>query len=353
LSHANAFSHLRLFAAALVLYSHHFALWGRPEPGTLGVSLGGLGVAIFFGISGYLVSRSIEQDPSALNFLWRRALRIMPGLTANVVFCAVLVGGVLTTLPLHDYFSHENFASYFWNLAFSPRYALPAVLVDAPMPYAVNGSLWTLPFEVLAYLLLATLMAVFGGRPLRWAVPLLLVVSIAVAVQWRPVDPVVVYYNDLRHVPRFMGYFLAGSCIALWNDRLPRLHVLVWLLGLYAVFDDAVIRQAIMILAIPLMAVVVGEYRPSHVLRNDVSYGLYLYAYPVQQSLIALAKPLGFWMTMLLAFAITTVLAYGSWRLVEQPALRLKPRRKMAAGGATVLVDDSVAETRLQQREGS
>ncbi len=328
MSHANAFSHLRLFAAALVLYSHHFALWGRPEPGALGMSLGGLGVAIFFGISGYLVSKGVEHDTSAMRFLWRRALRIFPGLTVNVIFCAVVIGGVLTTLPLREYFAHEHFFGYFWNLAFSPRFALPAVLVDAPIPYAVNGSLWTLPFEVLAYLLMAALIAVLGGRPLRWAAAGLLFVSIVLTWNWKPAEAVVFHDNDLRHVPKFLGYFLAGACIALWDQHIPRLPTLVWLLGLYAVFDNAAVRQTLLILTVPLMAVHAGEMRPRHVLREDVSYGMYLYAYPVQQFLIAMARPLGFWATMLLAFAITAAFAYASWRLIEKPALKLKPRRQ-------------------------
>jgi len=90
----NVFSHLRLVAAALVLYSHHFALWGQPEPQALGLTLGLIGVSLFFGISGYLVTQSLMQDASATRFLWRRLLRIMPGLTLNTLFFAALLGGM-------------------------------------------------------------------------------------------------------------------------------------------------------------------------------------------------------------------------------------------------------------------
>lgn len=330
MTHDNAFSHLRLFAAALVLFSHQFALWGRPEPSALGLTLGTWGVAIFFGISGYLVTQSLAQDPNATRFLWRRALRVTPGLALNTLFCAVLLGAWLSSLPAADYFVHEQFRAYFWNLAFSPRYALPGVFDTVPMPHVVNGSLWTLPFEMLAYLGLAGLL-LLGLRPLRWVLPLMLVLALTAAVLWQPAQPVLVWANDLRHLPRFMALFLVGACLALWQNRIRRLPCLLGLLLAYAAFDQAMVRLTLLTLMLPLAAVLVGSLQlaPHRVLRNDLSYGLYLYAFPVQQTLIALAAPLGLWATLVLAFVIALALAFVSWHGVERPALGLKPRRRV------------------------
>jgi peptidoglycan/LPS O-acetylase OafA/YrhL len=328
MSHSNWFDHARLFAALLVLYSHHFALWGRHEPSLLGLSLGAIGVAIFFAISGYLVSKSLQADLNPLRFLYRRALRIMPGLTVNTLFCMLVIGVWLTPLALPDYFRHPQFIDYLYNLLFQPRFALPGVFAQAPYPYAVNGSLWTLPFEVLGYVVLAVA-ALLVGRQLRWFVPSALIAAALGAVLWTPSVPVVVLDNDLRHIPRFMAYFFVGASLAFWEHRIPRNRLLVLLLLSYALVEHFHFRQVVTVFLLPLLAVhlALRPLSPSLALRNDLSYGMYLYAFPVQQTVIAMAAIAGFWGTMGLALAITAALALLSWRFIERPALRLKPTR--------------------------
>lgn len=339
LSHqGNSFTYVRLVAAAMVLFAHHYALWGLHEPGLLGRSFGPLGVNIFFGISGYLVALNLERDGSPWRFAARRLLRIMPGLTVNVIFCAVVVGAWLSTLPLADYFAHPDFRGYFWNLLFRPMFALPAVLADARVPYAINGSLWTLPFEMFAYLVLAVLLLV-GARSLRWTVPTLLVFSLIAAALWRPAEQVVFWANDLRFVPLFTASFLVGTTLALWRDRIPRQSLLLWLLVLYAVSEGELARLLVGTVLVSVAAVHVGSQplRIERTLANDCSYGLYLYAFPVQQALIAKAGTWGFWPTMALAFVITGILATLSWWLVEKPALRWKPSRGVSAVSPPVM----------------
>jgi peptidoglycan/LPS O-acetylase OafA/YrhL len=325
----NGFDHVRLFAALCVLYSHHFALWGRPEPGTLIGSYGGLGVAIFFALSGYLVSSSFAADPHAGRFIARRLLRIMPGLAANVLLCALLLGPLLTSLAVAAYLTHPQTHEFVLsNLAFSPRFALPGVFAQAPSGPAVNGSLWTLPFEMAAYLLLAALGTLLGPRRLRWACPLLGVVAAAVAVGWQPANPVVVWDNDLRHLPRFLTYFFVG-CVLAQVDR--RWLDSRWILALPVAFvlvQHDIARHLIGVVLTLSLAIHVGRHpMPERfALRHDRSYGVYLYAYPVQQWVIAKLGALGFWPTMALALLITWVCAGLSWRLIESPMLRFKPR---------------------------
>ena len=99
----NNFDFIRLVAALLVLVSHQFALQGLPEPGVQGLySLGGLGVLVFFSISGYLVAQSWLNDPHWLRFAARRLLRIVPGLLVVMVACTFILGPVLTHLSLTE-----------------------------------------------------------------------------------------------------------------------------------------------------------------------------------------------------------------------------------------------------------
>ncbi|MGO4377458.1 acyltransferase family protein [Pseudoduganella sp. RAF53_2] len=104
-AHDNAFDVLRMTAAAAVLYSHSFPLLGLPEPEPLpGLTWGRLAVAVFFGISGFLVAQSWESDSHGLRFLARRALRIFPGLLVLALLSALVLGPAVTVLPLAGIF---------------------------------------------------------------------------------------------------------------------------------------------------------------------------------------------------------------------------------------------------------
>ena len=152
----NNFDFVRLVAASMVLYSHHFILAGRPEePKVFGIiSFGHLAVVMFFSLSGYLVTQSWQSDPHIFRFAMRRILRIWPALAAAVIFCALILGPLVTSSPLIDYFENGGTWSYFKNLIIPRAFHLPGVFENNPYPLSVNGSLWTIPIEVLCYMVL-------------------------------------------------------------------------------------------------------------------------------------------------------------------------------------------------------
>jgi peptidoglycan/LPS O-acetylase OafA/YrhL len=324
----NAFDHVRLGAAFMVLYSHHFALWGLPEPATLGGTVGHLGLGIFFSLSGYLVSISLASDPHAGRFLMRRVLRILPGLTVNVLFCVFILGLALTRLPLADYLRHPTTQAFFLNLLFSPRFALPGVMENAPHPFAINGSLWTLPFELLGYLVLAA-GGVVLGRKVRWICPILAALCAALSVLWQPSEPLVVWANDLRHVPSFLAWFFAGATLAHVGANWLQIRHLAVLLAAFVLIPHSVVQQVLTILIVPLLTLCLGQQPVARqfALKRDCSYGVYLYAFPIQQLIITELGGIGFWASMVLAALLTWTCARLSWSLVEEPMLRFKPRR--------------------------
>ena len=185
----NRFDILRLLAAWLVLFSHCFPLGARPnsEPlaSTLGIdTLGGVGVAIFFVLSGYLVTLSVERSPNLLEFARRRVLRIYPGLVAICLLCVLVLGPLLTMLPQAVYWHHGLTWSYLQTAsAWIIQYPLPGVFTSNPLPMAVNGALWSLPYEISCYLALALLSLLPG--PLRFKTPLA-AVGLAVVLLVRP-----------------------------------------------------------------------------------------------------------------------------------------------------------------------
>lgn len=208
----NNFDALRLLAAFFVLYSHQHAFMGIPEPMVFGsMTWGTLGVMIFFSISGFLVSRSWQQDPHAGRFLARRFLRVWPGLAVFTIVTALVLGPIATEWKIRDYFLGAEFFEFFENLKLvTVRTYLPGVFENNTFPRAVAGSIWTIPIEVRLYMLLALLESIGFSRK-----PIVVVVStIAFAI----------YYFYFVRDPtdyqlHFALFFYAGVCLNLYREK--------------------------------------------------------------------------------------------------------------------------------------
>lgn len=338
-AHSDNFAFLRLLAALMVLVSHQYELTGRPFGDVLGLhSVGGMGVVIFFSISGFLVAQSWQADPHPGRFAARRLLRVWPGYAVAIVLSAVVMGPVVSVLPLREYLAHPAFGDYFRNLWFQLRGALPLTFDGSKLPFAVNGSLWTIPLELKCYVVLV-LLGLVGLLRRRWG---LASVTLAVAVvhagwqlrgeRWMAGG---MRIEDLYFI-EFGACFLVGATLnAFWpvlsRHRLAAAGLACALLAPAAWFAGRPVLA--MLVAVPVLVVAFGS-ASWPVLRRfdrfgDLSYGIYLYAFPVQQALIwALARHLHWWPRLLVTMLVTLACAWLSWHLVEKQALRLKPRRR-------------------------
>ena len=328
---SNNFDFVRIVAATCVLIGHHFVFTGQGEPTFFSLhSLGTAAVLVFFSLSGYLVTKSWHTDPNVLRFAARRVLRIWPALTLVVVFVTLVVGPLVTIVPLREYFTHSVFLDYFNTFFLQVRYVLPGVFETNPHAWTVNGSLWTIPLEVRCYLVLAVL-GLLGAMKRR---SIFLLIAAAYFAWY-------VYKSspDLRgavHYGRELStYFVAGAvwyCFeGSWKKR-PLLY-LALVLSAAAAMQLAGWRYTALLIALPYLVLWFGSASTPFLRRagrwGDPSYGLYLFAFPIQQSVIFFAYPqMGFISTLLTAFASTVVIAYMSWHWVEKPALRLKPSHR-------------------------
>lgn len=288
----NNFDALRLLGAFLVLISHQFALSGRGEPRFVGDhSFGNLGVLMFFSISGYLVTSSWLKDPHILRFTTRRVLRMAPALCASVPLTwTVIVALGLTGFP-------EN-----------PR-------------HLTNGSLWTIPYEVYCYLLLLVA-GITTRRP-----------SIVLAVG------VFGYFvlSGLQSGERFLAYFglffAAGSLLRACPALRQPLPTLLFVVTGYALMriDQTKLGLAFVV---PSLTIAVGV-RSWIGLRDiskigDLSYGIYIYAWPVQQIGVALmGRQAPYFELLSITVPVTLALAAASWHFVEKKALRFKPGQRL------------------------
>jgi len=332
--HANCFNSLRLLAALAVLVSHSWTLSGPyPEPlaalSSNRLSLGALAVHVFFAISGYLIVQSAIQRPHTWTFLKARALRILPALWVCLVW-TVLVMAAWSDLPTDVYFSDAGTWAYFKeNSLLGIRYSLPEVLTKNPYPGSVNGSLWTLGVEAFMYGVVAVLLAL-GVLVRRELVALF---SLVMAVLWMKAPAGLPGLSIAWPSPAYayhMLCFVLGALMFLYRDRLRwRLDWVMWAWLVVLASGNSSKFNLLVCLALSYTVICVGFRWPRDLTpwmsRSDVSYGVYLYAFPIQQMLASMnvfqQNPVG-----LALAAVPCALAMGamSWHFVERPALRLK-----------------------------
>lgn len=336
MSNRNNLTFLRWLAAGLVLYGHSFVLLGLPEPLFMGwVPLGPLGVYIFFAISGYLVAQSWESDPHPVRFLQRRALRIFPGLVVCTVLSVFLLGPLLTSLPLGDYFLHPSTRGYFSNIALYITFHLPGVFETNRFANAVNGSLWSLPVEFLMYLVLV----LFGLLRVPRAGWVALVVGLMLLAKlWAmpSQDMLVFYRTDVRQVVSCGVYFWVGAVFfryglkRLFSTTSIFIAIIVWLC--LSRWTELFFMASWVFL--PFLALAFGLATSSWLSRlanYDYSYGIYIYAFPIQQTVIKLWPQMPFELYLAVTSGATLGLAALSWHWVEHPALGFKPTTRTAS----------------------
>lgn len=331
----NNFDVLRLVAASLVLFSHSYALTGNAEPfaEVSGWTFGEVGVVMFFAMSGFLIAKSWTDLPQLVPFTVKRALRILPALVVAVSVTVFVIGPLFTTLPLGSYFSDPVTWLYLVRASLLITFfgTLPGVFEDNPYPDAVNGSLWTLPVEACCYALAAAL----GTLGLLRRSVLLAAFSCLLVLYVTPLSP---FSNapaggttggNLTLVIMLGATFMLGTLAYSLRERLHLSWAIVAALTVLwiATWDGGWVR-ATGVLAISFSVLVFAFRTPAWLRRltapGDVSYGIYVYAFPVQQSVAALWGGVDPLVMFAIAFPVTYCLAFMSWRLVERPALALK-----------------------------
>ena len=357
---SNGFDLIRIVAAVMVLVGHTFELSHHTVPGFLDNSISTIGVKIFFITSGFLVTKSWFADPSPIRFALRRLLRIIPGLTGVILVTLLVLGPLLTVLPLRVYFGDQWTWYYLWNLAFYPIYSLPGLFADNPYPFAVNGSLWSLPVEVFMYALLPFVIGQ-GRMRARFTLPIITCAACIAAIYCVRMSPGsvvrVIYGTGMSPLLEVSCYFAIGSVWALFGwQRFARPWIAIGILVMASWFVPGLLPPALssplselaLMIALPFAVIACGVQRFAWYDRpaslGDVSYGLYLYAFPVQQSVLALSHgQLGVFAVIAITLPVTAFLAVLSWICVERSALALKPTRHRAVERRPAFGETSLA----------
>jgi peptidoglycan/LPS O-acetylase OafA/YrhL len=331
---------LRFFGAFLVLFGHTFVLCygpGGEDPISewmmrytgYRAALPGLGVAMFFVLSGYLVTKSYVSRQNLLAYVEARILRIYPALWVTLLFTVFILGPLVTSMSVAEYFSHRGTWNYLQhNARLFPDvvYKLPGVFLENPRSGGVNGSLWSLPIEVRMYLIVAVL-GVLGVFRRRWAFN---VIAIAIVIFYVVAPEHFFLLPELRR-ERLGVYFLLGALFYINRDVLVLHWAGLLLLGAVAATSFNYGKEfynlvfAVFFCYLTLYIAFHQHIKfPNLGSRGDFSYGLYLYAFPMTQLGIMLLGPDYPWLIVVTTFISSMLLAMFSWHFIERPSLRLK-----------------------------
>jgi peptidoglycan/LPS O-acetylase OafA/YrhL len=338
LSRENNFDALRFWAALVVLWSHAFPIAHGSEAHEPLFSLshgqstlGAVAVSLFFVISGYLITRSFERSASNWSFVRARLLRIMPALLIVLLLTTFVLGPGLSSWSLPDYLRSSAVYQYFLGQATFTRHVdeLPGVF-EANPPTWVNASLWTLRYEVACYVLI---FALGITRCLTRPVTLLLYVGAILylgVVEHLQVSPA----DELPGPDRLLDLgakFLAGALIYQWRMPLRGrwasicLALLIASIG-FGGFHSA--ERTLFPYVVLYLAVGTSLRVPALTRFGDLSYGTYIYAWPVSQCIaLASPEPNPLWIG-LIGTPIVLGLAFLSWHTVEKRALAWKRKRR-------------------------
>lgn len=325
---------LRLFCALCVVFSHSFSVVSgdpldEPLQRFTGFSLGDYAVLVFFIISGIVIPLSLARSDGLVRFWARRVLRIFPALIVCVLTTALLMGPIVSTLSVSDYLSNSQVSAYIAGAAstLSTSRGLPGVFENLPDSGAVNVPLWTLKYELLAYACATLMFAVFR-------LPFLLVCLVAGGLLLLT-GLVQTFAPDLSprlfNLSAFLAAFFCGAVGFGFLHGRARAFVLcvIGVAALVLLFGTGFWLGAVIItLSASTLLIALAPSIPvlSGQRFGDYSYGLYIFAFPVQQLLVSWLPDISAVPHFLFTLLFALPLAVCSWHLVEKNAIALGRR---------------------------
>jgi peptidoglycan/LPS O-acetylase OafA/YrhL len=330
------FDYLRLGLSISVVCMHSaitskgleadIALWMSPLRPLIRMTL-----PMFFALSGFLVAGSLFRSASLVQFLGLRVIRIYPALIIEVVLSALLLGPLLTTVPLASYFESPVFGLYLMNVSGDIHYFLPGVFENNPYPNIVNAQLWTVPVELGCYISLSAL-TIVGVKKRFWIAPavtlmMMLGYFLARLIKFHGQLPFIV-----GGIPGFLLVvcFVCGVSLYVYRDRLPWSRSLCAISGIASLLLVGVVPygEYIVVPVVSYFTVCLGatNVRKLGILKGaDYSYGIFLYGFVIQQTVVFLCPwAREWWVNILLCVPLAAAVAALSWHLIEKPTLKLR-----------------------------
>lgn len=313
---------IRFIAATLVIISHSFPITQGDNSNEIlyilthgQEKLGSLSVKIFFIVSGFLITQSWYRKNNIKDFIKARILRIFPALIISLFITVFIIGLICTNLTKKEYLSNINTYKYLTSISLIKiQYELPGVFDNNILKGVVNGSLWTLYYEFICYCLVAIL-----GR-------------LSILKKYCIIFFSITFTLSILKSSNFLlltSYFFVGSLIYIYRSKI-KLDFKIFILSLISTFVFGYCELLKIILPFTLSYIVMYLAFNKNIkmykfgTKNDVSYGLYIYSFPIQQMIVHYLKNMPWYYNFISSFIITLLISYISWNLVEKPIMKYK-----------------------------
>jgi len=329
---------LRFIAALLVVVSHSFSIsTGENTKEWLSlltngqITMGGLAVSIFFCAGGFLIAKSILRAGNGVEYFKARILRIFPALIVVVLLLTFVLGPLVTTYSTGEYFRNPGVYKYLLNAILIPQHDLPGVFVDNISVSTVNGSLWTLSIEFLCYIgcYLMWKLNLLKKESAKWSIPIVAVGAVGLYIIIKHLQ-----INVLLEAIRPGLLFYIGILFYVYRDevkftklRVVSSFLILLLLGMCGMLDIGLLLCFPYLLLYVCFAVTQISDKIGKV--GDISYGMYLCAFPIQQLLVACnGGGMSPYVNMLLSIPIVITGGCLLYKLVEQPIVQWEKKQR-------------------------
>lgn len=342
--HGNNFDFLRLLFATFVIITHSYTLSGMPEADWLSqlserqLTFSYLGVRGFFIISGYLIFESLMRSDTLISYTKKRILRIFPALIAVLILTVLVFGPLATEENLSGYIQNPTAYSYIPSniiLLGRMQWGIDYILDYNPYPNVINGSLWTIPYELLMYILIGSLFFLKNKRKMIVGILtvgylILYAINLELFGTWIGNDHLLKGMSlALSSLSDFGIFFIGGSLLACLQIKKIKDIDLIALASTAIIILLVMARQFAtwQYLILPVVIISIGLLSFPILRRvhrfGDFSYGTYLYAFPIQQILMYY-YPLSTMQLMTLTIPLAYIFGLASWHLIEKQAQRFQ-----------------------------
>lgn len=342
---SNTFDYIRIIFAIFVILSHAYPIFfGMSAHGPITQNilrtetLGGIAVIGFLLISGFMTTQSIMHSKNNKEFLFKRILRIFPPLIIMLLITIFVIGPMAYQGDKANYYN-ESVTNYFTknvNILGNTSYTIDGVFTNNPYPAAINGSIWVLKHEFMAYLVLivCALCGLLKERKYTLGITILLVIlyvfgfNAKLNVNWLANFGV---FNELNEFIKILTYFFIGSTIYLYKDKIKmsfKLFVMALIILLFGISIN--LTKYVLIIAMPYLLIYLGTIRISKkkdILKKigDFTYAMFIYAFPIQQLIVFYWKDkINIWQFMALSVGITTIISIIMTLLVDNNVKKFK-----------------------------
>lgn len=339
----NNFGIMRLMGAILVIWGHMYVLTGQTPPMFMWESIHGFGVAVFFVIGGYLITQSWMRRPIFKEYIVKRVFRIFPALIVCVALTVFVVGPLVTSISVKEYFSSPLTWKYLLNGVLYINHLLPGVFENNIASSAVNGSLWCLPVEFLMYLVVPVYVGIgmkLSAKFQRWYYGMITLFVILARVIWdtwlcgNGIFVETSYFSQviiglisstIRIIPYFFvgSFFAAGGLEKLLNVQTAVMAVMLGSALFYLSTPFCYVVEYLLISYVVLAFSLADKPAFTGLNKKDISYGMFLSGHVIQQVLIHIAVQKGYtiriWVLTILSIGLAAATGYLMEKFIERP----------------------------------